>query len=103
MRQLSVPLHPLRDQGIAGGCVVIVTVDGWEFVRTGDDDGWVVTDVEFFKVGKGGMNQADVDAVMADVKCSETSEGCGKYEVNLIVVCDKVLDRGAGNGEWQGP
>ena len=102
MRQLSVPLHPLRDQGIAGGCIVIVTADGWEFVRTGDDDGWVVTDVEFFKVGKGGMNQADIDAVMADVKCSETGEGCGKYEVNLIVVCDKVLDRGAGNGEWQG-
>jgi len=53
---------------------VVVTADGREFVRTGDEDGGVVADVEFFKVGEGGMNQADVDAVMADVECSETGE-----------------------------
>lgn len=31
---------------------MIVTADGREFVRTGDDDGGVVADVEFFKVGE---------------------------------------------------
>lgn len=82
---------------------MVVTSDGWEFVRTGDDDGGVVADVEFFEVGEGDVNQADVDAVMAEVECAEAGKGCGEDEVNLVMVCDEVLHRGAGNGEWQGP
>ena len=103
MRQLLIPLHPVWDQGIAGGGGVIVTADSWEFVRTGDDDGGVVADVEFFKVGESRTYQSDVDAVMADVECAEAGEGRWEDEVNLIMVCDEVLDRGAGNGERQGP
>ena len=30
-----------------------------------------MTDVEFYKVGKGCIHQADVDAVVADVECAE--------------------------------
>lgn len=82
---------------------MVVTSDGWEFVRAGDDDGGIVADVEFFEVGEGGVNQADVDAVMAEVECAEAGKGCGEDEVNLVMVCDEVLHRGAGNGEWQGP
>lgn len=82
---------------------MVVTTDSWEFIRTGDDDGGVVADVEFFKVGESRTNQADVDAVMADVKCAEAGKCCGEDEVDLVVVCDEVLYRGAGNGEWQGP
>lgn len=103
MRQLLIPLHPVWDQGIAGGGGVVVTADGWEFVRAGDDDGGVVADVEFFEVGEDGVNQADVDAVMAEVEGAEAGEGCGEDEIDLVVVCDEVLYRGVGNGERQGP
>lgn len=82
---------------------MVVTSDGWEFVRTGDDDGGVVADVEFFEVGEGGVNQADVYAVMAEVEGAEAGEGYGEDEVNMVMICDKVLDRGAGNAERQGP
>ena len=54
---------------------MIVTADGWEFVRTSDDDGGVVTDVEFFKIGEDCIYQTDVDAVMTDVECAEVGEG----------------------------
>lgn len=40
---------------------------------------------------------------MTDVECAKAGKGCGQDEVNLIIICDKVLYRGAGNGEWQGP
>lgn len=82
---------------------MIVTADGWEFVRTGHDDGGVVADVEFFKVGEGCTYQTDVDAIMTDVECAEAGKGCGEDEVDLIMVCDEILDRGAGNGEGNGP
>lgn len=61
-----------------------------------------MADVEFFKVGEGCIHQADVDAVMADVECAEAGKGCGEYEVNLIIICNEVLYRGAGNGKRQG-
>ena len=54
---------------------MVVTADGWEFVRAGNDDGGVVADVEFFKIGEGCIHQADVDVVMADVECAEAGEG----------------------------
>ena len=54
---------------------MVVTADGWEFVRTGDDDGGVVADVEFFKIGEDCIYQTDVDAVMADVECAKVGEG----------------------------
>lgn len=82
---------------------MIVTADGREFVRTGDDDGGVVADVEFFKVGESRTYQADVDAVMAEVEGAEADEGCGEDEIDLVVVCDEVLHRGAGNRERKGP
>lgn len=82
---------------------MIVTADSWEFVRTGDDDGGIVADVEFFKIGEDCIYQTDVDAVMADVECAEAGKGCGEDEVDLIMVCDEILDRGAGNGEGNGP
>lgn len=53
---------------------MVVTADGREFIRAGDEDGRVVADVEFFKVGEDCIYQADVDAVMAEVECSETGE-----------------------------
>lgn len=82
---------------------MVVAADGWEFVRAGDDDGGVVAYVEFYEVGEGGVNQADVDAVMAEVEGAEAGEGCGEDEVDLVVVCYEVLHRGTGNGERQGP
>ena len=82
---------------------MIVTADGREFVRAGDDDGGVVADVEFFKVGESRTYQADVDAVMAEVEGAEADEGCGEDEIDLVVVCDEVLHRGAGNRERKGP
>lgn len=82
---------------------MIVTADGREFVRTGNDDGGVVADVEFFKVGEGCTYQTDVDSVMADVECAEAGEGRWEDEVNLVMVCDEVLYRGAGNRKRQGP
>lgn len=54
---------------------MVVSADGREFVRTGDDDGGVVTDVEFFKIGEDCIYQTNVDAVMADVECAEVGEG----------------------------
>ena len=43
---------------------MIVTADGREFVRAGDEDGGVVADVELFKIGEDCIYQTDVDAVM---------------------------------------
>ena len=42
---------------------MVETAYNREFVWTGNDDGGVVADVEFFEVGKGCIHQADVDAV----------------------------------------
>lgn len=36
-----------------------------------------MTDVEFFKVGKDCINQADIDTVVADIKRAKTSESYG--------------------------
>lgn len=76
---------------------MIVTADSWEFVWTGNDNGGVVADVEFFEVGKGCIHQADVDAVMTDDEFAKAAEGGGQDEVYLVMVCDKVLYRGTGN------
>lgn len=54
---------------------MVVTADGREFVRTGNDDGGVVADVEFFKTGEDCIYQTDVDAVMADVEFAEAGNG----------------------------
>jgi len=32
-----------------------------------------------------------------------SGKGCGEDEVDLVMVCDEILDRGAGNGEGNGP
>lgn len=60
-----------------------------------------MTDIKFFKLREFSINQADVYAVMADVERAEAGEGCRKYKVNLVMVCDKVMNRRARNGERQ--
>ena len=62
-----------------------------------------MADVEFFKVGEGCTYQTDVDAIMTDVECAEADEGRWEDEVNLVMVCDEFLYRGAGNRKRQGP
>lgn len=45
---------------------MIVTADGREFVRTGNDDRGIVAYVKIGHFCKDGVDKADVDAVVAD-------------------------------------